>query len=187
MDPNQNIQNGNRIFYLAVPPKVYPSISEMIGKYCKAKDPYYTKIVVEKPFGKDSESSKDLSNKLSKYFKEEEIFRIDHYLGKEMVQSLIALRFANQIFRRVWNRDSIESVLINFKENFGTEGRAGYFDEYGIIRDVIQNHLLQVLTLVAMEQPLSDSADDIRNEKVTYLSLKLAFSSFFKGQSFEMY
>lgn len=83
-----------------------------------------------------------------------------------MVQSILAFRFANQIFRRIWNRDSIESVFISFKENFGTEGRAGYFDEYGIIRDVIQNHLLQILTLIAMEQPVSNSADAIRDEKV---------------------
>ena len=130
--------------------------------------PYFTHVVYEKPFGKDLQTSNQLSNKISEYFKEEEIFRIDHYLGKEVVQSLIALRFSNQIFRRIWNRDSIESVLINFKENFGTEGRAGYFDEYGIIRDVIQNHLLQVLTLIAMEQPITSSADDIRDEKVIF-------------------
>ncbi|CAF0743229.1 unnamed protein product [Brachionus calyciflorus] len=169
VDPNQNIQDCNRVFYLAVPPKVYPNISEMVGKNCRAKEPFLTHLVAEKPFGKDLETSNELSKSISRYFKEEEIFRIDHYLGKEMVQSLIALRFANQIFRRVWNRDSIESVFINFKENFGTKGRAGYFDEYGIIRDVIQNHLLQVLTLIAMEQPLSESADDIRDEKVKVL------------------
>lgn len=113
-----------------------------------------------------------MSAHLSKFFQEEEIFRIDHYLGKEMVQSILAFRFANQIFRRAWNRDSIESVFINFKENFGTEGRGGYFDEYGIIRDVIQNHLLQILTIIAMDQPISNSADAIRDEKVAWNFIK---------------
>ncbi|RNA35157.1 glucose-6-phosphate 1-dehydrogenase [Brachionus plicatilis] len=169
LDSNQNLQSANRIFYLAVPPKVYPDISKRIAENCRAKESFYTHLVLEKPFGKDTNSSNNLSAHLSKFFQEEEIFRIDHYLGKEMVQSILAFRFANQIFRRAWNRDSIESVLINFKENFGTEGRAGYFDEYGIIRDVIQNHLLQILTIIAMDQPISNSADAIRDEKVKVL------------------
>lgn len=96
--------------------------------------PFFTRIIVEKPFGRDLQSSNELSLHLSKLFVEEEIYRIDHYLGKEMVQNLIVLRFANQIFKRIWNRDSIESVTITFKEPFGTEGRGGYFDEFGIIR-----------------------------------------------------
>ena len=125
--------------------------------------------IVEKPFGKDLASSNELSEHLAKLFNEEEIYRIDHYLGKEMVQNLIVLRFANKIFKRIWNRDSIETVLITFKEPFGTEGRGGYFDEFGIIRDVMQNHLLQILALVAMEPPVSKSAEEIRNEKVKVL------------------
>jgi len=102
-------------------------------------------------------------------FSEEQIYRIDHYLGKEMVQNLMTLRFANRIFNPTWNRDNIASVQITFKEPFGTHGRGGYFDEFGIIRDVMQNHLLQILSLVAMEKPVSCHPDDIRNEKVKTL------------------
>ena len=117
---------------------------------------------MEKPFGKDSASSAGLSNHLQKLFKEDQLYRIDHYLGKEMVQNLISLRFGNMLFGPTWNRDSIACVKITFKEPFGTYGRGGYFDQYGIIRDVMQNHLLQILCLTAMEKPVSTSPDDIR-------------------------
>jgi len=129
----------------------------------------WTRIIVEKPFGRDLESSSKLSHHLASLFHEEEIYRIDHYLGKEMVQNLLILRFGNRIFGPVWNRDNIASVTISFKEPFGTQGRGGYFDEFGIIRDVMQNHLLQILTLAAMEKPVSTKAEDIRNEKVKVL------------------
>jgi len=159
----------NRIFYFALPPSVYTSVSLFLSNYCKAKKPYFTRVIVEKPFGHDLASSNELSIHISKLFSEEEIYRIDHYLGKEMVQNLIVLRFANKIFKRIWNRDSIQCVMITFKEPFGTEGRGGYFDEFGIIRDVMQNHLLQILSLVAMESPVSKNAEEIRNEKVKVL------------------
>ena len=126
------------------------------------------------------ESSNKLTNHISKLFSEQEIYRMDHYLGKEMVQSLLVLRFANQIFRPIWNRQSIQSVLITMKEPFGVEGRGGYFDEYGIIRDVMQNHLLQTLSLITMEQPESSSAEDIRNEKV-FLSLSFTYFELFRS------
>lgn len=132
-------------------------------------DKGWTRVIVEKPFGKDSESSADLSNHLQKLFNEEQLYRIDHYLGKEMVQNLISLRFGNMIFGPTWNRDSIASVIISFKEPFGTQGRGGYFDEFGIIRDVMQNHLLQILCLTAMEKPVTTSPDHIRDEKVKVL------------------
>ena len=122
----------------------------------------WTRVIVEKPFGRDSASSADLSDHLQRLFKEEQLYRIDHYLGKEMVQNLISLRFGNMIFGPTWNRDSIACVKITFKEPFGTFGRGGYFDQYGIIRDVMQNHLLQILCLTAMEKPVSTSPDDIR-------------------------
>eukprot|EP00105_Crassostrea_gigas_P011810 XP_011427632.1 PREDICTED: glucose-6-phosphate 1-dehydrogenase [Crassostrea gigas] len=159
----------NRIFYLALPPSVYETVTLNLKAVCMSKGDKWTRIVVEKPFGKDLESSNQLSNHLGALFKEEEIYRIDHYLGKEMVQNLMVLRFANKIFSPVWNRDGIASVVISFKEPFGTQGRGGYFDEFGIIRDVMQNHLLQILTLVAMEKPPSTGAEDIRNEKVKVL------------------
>ena len=128
--------------------------------------PNFTRLIVEKPFGRDLASSNQLSEHLSKLFSEEELYRIDHYLGKEMVQNLLVLRFANRILSRIWNRDSIQTVQILFKEPIGTEGRGGYFDEFGIIRDIMQNHLLQILSLLAMETPISNAAEDIRNEKV---------------------
>lgn len=123
-------------------------------------------MIIEKPFGKDADSSKKLSDHLAKLFTEEQLYRIDHYLGKEMVQNLMTIRFGNKIFSPTWNRENIASILITFKEPFGTGGRGGYFDEFGIIRDVMQNHLLQILSLVAMEKPASCHPDDIRNEKV---------------------
>lgn len=126
-------------------------------------------MIVEKPFGHDAQSSAELSSHLSKLFKEEQLYRIDHYLGKEMVQNLMTIRFGNRIFNPTWNRENIASVLITFKEPFGTHGRGGYFDDFGIIRDVMQNHLLQILSLLAMEKPASIHPDDIRNEKVKVL------------------
>ena len=124
---------------------------------------------VEKPFGKDLGSSRELQKALEPDWTEEEIFRIDHYLGKEMVKNLLILRFGNEFFGATWNRNHIDNVQISFKEPFGTEGRGGYFDEFGIIRDVMQNHMLQILTLLAMERPISFSAEDIRDEKVRVL------------------
>jgi len=129
----------------------------------------WTRVIVEKPFGRDSESFTVLSEQLSSLFEEEQIYRIDHYLGKEMVQNLMVLRFANLVFEPVWNRNYISSVVITFKEDIGTEGRGGYFDEFGILRDVMQNHLLQIFALTAMETPVSLSAEDIRDEKVKVL------------------
>jgi glucose-6-phosphate 1-dehydrogenase len=143
----------NRVYYLAVPPFVFVGACRTIHRYGVAKHGW-TRIVVEKPFGRDTSSSNELSRDLAALFPEKFLYRIDHYLGKEMVQSLLVLRFANQFFEPLWNHHFISCVYISFKEPFGTEGRGGYFDKYGIIRDVIQNHLLQVLSLVAMEPPI---------------------------------
>jgi glucose-6-phosphate 1-dehydrogenase len=129
----------------------------------------WSRIIVEKPFGKDLASSKLLSDHLASLYTEDQLYRIDHYLGKEMVQNLMTIRFSNQLFNPTWNRNNIASILISFKEPFGTEGRGGYFDEFGVIRDIMQNHLLQILTLVAMEKPASVHPDDIRDEKVKVL------------------
>lgn len=163
------IGNCNRLFYLALPPSVYEPVTLNIKATCMSKSDKWTRVIIEKPFGRDLDTSEHLSNHLSSLFREEEIYRIDHYLGKEMVQNLMVLRFGNRIFSPIWNRDSIASVVISFKEPFGTQGRGGYFDEFGIIRDVMQNHLLQMLTLVAMEKPPSTAAEEIRNEKVKVL------------------
>merc|ERR1711899_123122 len=173
----------NRLFYLALPPSVFASVTSLIKQTCMSPDGW-NRVIVEKPFGKDSASSATLSNHLSSLFKEEQLYRIDHYLGKEMVQNLISLRFGNMIFGPTWNRNHIASITITFKEPFGTQGRGGYFDEFGIIRDVMQNHLLQILCLAAMEKPVTTSPDDIRDEKVKVLKAipALAMSSCVLGQ-----
>ncbi|CAF4637508.1 unnamed protein product [Rotaria sp. Silwood1] len=162
-------QSAHRIFYLALPPSIYESVTELISEHCRPESPGWLRLIVEKPFGKNLESSNKLSLHLSKFFTEEEIYRIDHYLGKEMVQNIMVLRFANQILSRVWNRDSIAAIVIVFKEDIGTQGRGGYFDEFGIIRDVIQNHLMQILSIIAMEKPRSTKGEDVRDEKVKLL------------------
>lgn len=156
-----------RIFYLALPPSVFLSVATSVRKHLYI--PEHVRLIVEKPFGHDLQSSSELSAALRPLFFEEEIFRIDHYLGKEMVKNLLILRFANIFFNAVWNRTYIKNIQIVFKETLGVEGRGGYFDEFGIIRDVMQNHLLQMLAIVAMDRPASLSAADIRNEKVKVL------------------
>ncbi|CAM0954534.1 unnamed protein product [Alopecurus aequalis] len=133
------------------------------------KESGWTRFIVEKPFGRDYESSGELTRSLKMYLEEEQIFRIDHYLGKELVENLSVLRFSNLVFQPLWSRDYIRNVQLIFSEDFGTEGRGGYFDNYGIIRDIMQNHLLQILALFAMETPVSLAAEDIRNEKVKVL------------------
>ncbi|KAI8987752.1 glucose-6-phosphate dehydrogenase [Mycotypha africana] len=158
----------NRVFYMALPPSVFIPVAQGLKRNVYTTEGS-VRLIVEKPFGKDTDSSNHLAHELGKLFKENEIYRIDHYLGKEMVKNIMNLRFANVLFGHAWNRTYIDNVQITFKEPFGTEGRGGYFDEFGIIRDVIQNHLLQVLTLVAMERPISTDAEAIRDEKVKVL------------------
>ncbi|CAL1606125.1 unnamed protein product [Knipowitschia caucasica] len=160
--------DANRLFYLALPPTVYQSVTTNISAHCISHKGW-NRVIVEKPFGRDLQSSQELSSHLSSLFKEEQIYRIDHYLGKEMVQNLMVLRFGNRIFGPIWNRNSVSCVVLTFKEPFGTQGRGGYFDDFGILRDVMQNHLLQILCLVAMETPASTNFDDVRDEKVKVL------------------
>lgn len=160
------------VFYMAVPASVFVDVTNALGDAgmvdCDGSRGW-TRVVIEKPFGRDRQSSDELNAKLHMVFSEEQIYRIDHYLGKEMLQNLMVLRFANQIFQPLWNAQFIESVDISWKEDIGTDGRGGYFDQYGIVRDVIQNHLTQTLALVAMEEPLSLSATDVRDRKVELL------------------
>ncbi|KAJ6221468.1 hypothetical protein RDWZM_000013 [Blomia tropicalis] len=159
----------NRLFYFALPPHVYSDVAKAIKHNAIAHKGAWTRLVLEKPFGSDLESSNNLSTQLSALFSEDQIYRMDHYLGKEMLQNILPFRFANQVYEPLWNRKSIESVEILFKESFGTYGRGGYFDKFGIIRDVVQNHLLQALVLVAMDEPSTLSAQDVRNQKVKLL------------------
>jgi glucose-6-phosphate 1-dehydrogenase len=159
--------SGNRVYYLAVPPAAFETIVEGIGKRRSAEG--RTRLIVEKPFGYDLESAHELNALLHRYFDESEIFRIDHYLGKETVQNMLALRFANGIFEPIWNRQFIDHVQITVAESIGIEGRADYYEHAGAIRDIFQNHLLQLLALTAMEPPIDFTADSVRNEKVKVL------------------
>lgn len=158
----------DRIFYMALPPTAFVSASKALRKGGMSESGW-NRIIVEKPFGRDLQTSNELNSELSRLFTESQLYRIDHYLGKEIVQNLMALRFANAAFEPIWNNKYISNVRITFRENFGCEGRAGYFDQFGIIRDVMQNHLLQTMALIAMDCPVTLMAEDVRNEKVKVL------------------
>eukprot|EP01064_Diplonema_japonicum_P036186 TRINITY_DN8062_c1_g2_i1.p1 TRINITY_DN8062_c1_g2~~TRINITY_DN8062_c1_g2_i1.p1 ORF type:complete len:555 (+),score=193.44 TRINITY_DN8062_c1_g2_i1:87-1751(+) len=161
---------GSRLFYLALPPSVFLPACSCIKTHCHAVAPAWNRVIIEKPFGRDTESSAKLATDLGMLFQESQIFRIDHYLGKEMVQNLITLRFSNKLFSHIWDKSCISNVQITFKETIGTMGRGGYFDSSGIIRDVLQNHLLQILALIAMEKPKTLSPEAVRDEKVSVLT-----------------
>jgi glucose-6-phosphate 1-dehydrogenase len=158
---------GNRVYYLAVPPAAFATIVEALGK--RKDERGWTRLIVEKPFGHDLESARDLTALLSAHFDESEIFRIDHYLGKETVQNMLALRFANGIFEPIWNRQFVDHVQITVAESIGIEARAGYYESAGAVRDIFQNHLLQLLALTAMEPPIDFTSESVRNEKVKVL------------------
>ncbi|MEI8064251.1 MAG: glucose-6-phosphate dehydrogenase [Verrucomicrobiota bacterium] len=163
---------GDRLFYLATPPSVFLDVARAIGNSglvtCDDTESW-TRIVIEKPFGRDRASSDELVAEFGKVFTNEQTYRIDHYLGKEVIQNLLVLRFANRIFEPIWNREFIRQVRIVWKETLDIGNRGGYFDGFGIIRDVMQNHLMQMLALIAMEQPDSLAAMPIRDEKVQVL------------------
>jgi glucose-6-phosphate 1-dehydrogenase len=144
------------------------TLADAVFVRCGSTHPW-SRVVVEKPFGEDRESSDRLGHELAKVFVEEQTYRIDHYLGKEVVQNLMVLRFANLIFEPIWSAKFIRNVQVTWKEDIGVEGRGGYFDGYGIIRDVMQNHLIQILSLIAMEPPSRLDANCIRDEKVKAL------------------
>ncbi len=172
LDQALSINNDRvRVFYLAVGPDLFGPICERLGKH-KLVTPK-SRVVVEKPLGKDGASAEALNNAIGSVFPEPSIFRIDHYLGKETVQNLMALRFANALFEPLWNNTHIDHVQITVAETLGVEGRAGYYDTSGALRDMVQNHILQLLCLVAMEPPNSMDADAVRDEKLKVLkSLK---------------
>jgi glucose-6-phosphate 1-dehydrogenase len=163
---------GNRLFYLAVPPGVMEMVAEQLGRtglVADAGEKRFTRIIVEKPFGRDLESARQLNSDLHKVFDERQIFRIDHYLGKETTQNVLVFRFGNVVWEPVWNRTYVDHVQVTVAETVGVEQRAGYYEKAGALRDMVQSHLLQVLALVAMEPPASYDADSIRNEKVKVL------------------
>jgi len=160
---------GNRIFYCATPPPTYETIVEQISGAAMATGEASHRIVVEKPFGSDLKSARELTGILQRVFHEDSVYRIDHYLGKETVQNILAFRFANSIFEPVWNSNLVDSVQITVAENIGVELRGAYYDSAGALRDVVQNHALQLLALVAMEPPLAFQANAVRDEKVKAL------------------
>ncbi|NCT89770.1 glucose-6-phosphate dehydrogenase [Cellulomonas sp. APG4] len=163
---------GNHAFYLSVPPGSFPLVCRQLARsgLSEQHEGAWRRVVVEKPFGHDLASARELNDVVSEVFQPESVFRIDHYLGKETVQNLLALRFANQLFEPIWNANYVDHVQITMAEDIGIGGRAGYYDGIGAARDVIQNHLLQLLALTAMEEPVSFDAQDLRAEKEKVLS-----------------
>ena len=173
LNQKHNVE-GNLVFYLSVPPFLYTTIVEHLGSAgltCTTGPgkEQQVKLVIEKPFGRDLSSAVDLNKSISRCFDESQIYRIDHYLGKETVQNILMLRFANAIFEPVWNRNYIDNIQITIDEKIGVQHRAGYYDTSGALRDMFQNHMLQMVTLVAMEPPISFGADGVRDEKVRLL------------------
>jgi glucose-6-phosphate 1-dehydrogenase len=162
-------EKAERVFYLATPPSLFGPIAQGLGSAGLSRDPERSRIVVEKPIGQDLKSFRIINSLLKKFFTEGQIFRIDHFLGKETVQNVLAMRFANPIFEPIWNRRYIDHVAITIPETLGVEHRGRYYDRTGALRDMVQNHLLQLLCLVAMEPPVAYDADDIRGKKLDVL------------------
>src|SRR5215207_929007 len=163
---------GNHAFYLSIPPKSFPLVTEQLKRsgLTEQQPGQWRRVVIEKPFGSDLTTAKELNAVVASVFPPDSVFRIDHYLGKETVQNILALRFANQLYEPIWNANYVDHVQITMAEDIGVGGRAGYYDGIGAARDVIQNHLLQLLALTAMEEPISFQAQDLRAEKVKVLS-----------------
>jgi glucose-6-phosphate 1-dehydrogenase len=162
---------GNRLFYLATPPESYPTIIQQLGAagLAHSSGDGWVRIIIEKPFGRDLGSARALNAEVHKAFDEAQVYRIDHYLGKETVQNILVFRFANGIFEPIWNRSYVDHVQITVAETVGVEGRGGYYERAGALRDMVQNHLMQLLTLTAMEPPVGYRADAVRDEKVKVL------------------
>ncbi len=159
------LDRPNRLFYLSTPPSVFATIAEQLKEHGIARSDGFTRVIVEKPFGTDLQSMRELNRRLLAVFDEEQIYRIDHYLGKETVQNILVMRFANAIYEPLWNRHYIDHVQITAAESIGVGKRGGYYDRVGALRDMIQNHLFQVFSLMAMEPPVSLQAGAIRDEK----------------------
>ncbi len=158
---------GNRLFYLAVAPEYFSDIINRLGDHGMAHpEKGHARVIIEKPFGHDLESARELNDEVNKVFHEEQIFRIDHYLGKETVQNILVFRFANGIFEPIWNRNFIDHVQITASESIGIEGRGPFYEKAGALRDVVQNHVMELLSFVAMEPPVSFEANSVRGEKV---------------------
>lgn len=162
---------GNRLFYLATIPEVFSLVAETLGDHglATAAPGSFVRLVVEKPFGRDLRSAQELDRAIHKYFDESQVYRIDHYMGKETVQNLLALRFANAIFEPIWNRHYVDNIQVTVAESIGVEHRGGFYETAGALRDIVQNHVMQVLALILMEPPSTVEAEGIRDEKVKAL------------------
>ena len=169
---------GNRLFYLSVAPRFYAEAVEQLGRagLTKPKAGSWVRVIIEKPFGSDLESARKLNHDIHESLDESQIYRIDHYLGKETVQNLLAFRFANGIFEPLWNRQYIDHVQITNAEAVGVEGRGGYYETAGVLRDMIQNHVFQVLSLVAMEPPAHLGSEAVRDEKIKVMTAARPFT-----------
>src|SRR5436853_5959147 len=165
---NERGTQGNRLFYLSVAPRFYAEAVKELGEHglAKPKDKGWVRVIVEKPFGTDLESARKLNSELLQYLDESQIFRIDHYLGKESVQNLLVFRFANGIFEPLWNRQYIDHVQITVAESMGIEARGAYYEQAGALRDIVQNHIMQLMAIVGMEPMPDFQAETVRDEKV---------------------
>ncbi|WP_353486119.1 glucose-6-phosphate dehydrogenase [Apilactobacillus xinyiensis] len=180
---------GNRIFYISMAPNFFGTVAENLKSQNVLSDNGgFNRLIIEKPFGRDYQTAEDLNNSLGKSFNEDQVYRIDHYLGKEMVQNIQALRFGNPLLESVWNNKFIKNIQITLSEKLGVEERAGYYDNSGALRDMVQNHIMQIVTILAMEEPVAFKDTDIRNEKIRALrSLRIydkdeARENFVRGQ-----
>ncbi|MBQ5151819.1 glucose-6-phosphate dehydrogenase [Macrococcoides caseolyticum] len=187
LDSEFNLQ-GNRLFYLAMAPEFFGTVTDHLKLSGLTKTDGFKRLIIEKPFGKDLKSAEQLNQQIRKSFKEEEIYRIDHYLGKDMVQNIEVIRFSNAMFEPLWNNKYISNIQVTSSEILGVEDRGGYYDKSGALKDMVQNHMLQIVSLLAMEPPISLSSEDIRNEKVKALrsirkiKLEHVRSYFVRGQ-----
>src|ERR1700754_3091797 len=162
--------SSNHLFYLATPPSLFSTIVDLLGKsHLSSQEKGWTRVVIEKPFGRDFESAKKLNAEVAEVFSEEQVYRIDHYLGKDTVQNILVFRFGNSMFEPIWNRNYVDYIEITAAETTGVGSRAGYYEESGALRDMVANHLLQLLTLTAMEPPVAFDADSVREEKAQVL------------------
>ncbi|MCE5318006.1 MAG: glucose-6-phosphate dehydrogenase, partial [Parachlamydia sp.] len=171
---------GNRLYYLSTQPSYFPQVVEKLKQHNLIEPPEsekWTRVIIEKPFGRDFQSAQELQNLITQHLDESQIYRIDHYLGKETVQNILVFRFANPIFENIWNRNHIDNVQLTVSEEFGIGTRGRFWEEAGMLRDIVQNHMMQLLSLVAMEPPNSMKAGSIHDEKVKVLEAIRPFSN----------